>query len=66
MAIHEVIRDRYFRRPKTKNERTQNLKTNSRAKRNMVNLPTNWDDKCISSKFDRSWKRKFKKKKQYL
>lgn len=44
------------RKPKTKQERSQEVPT--RAKRNSTNLPTSWDD--IYSENQRSWK-KFRK-----
>lgn len=60
MNTLKYYHNRWFRMPKTKNERTQNPKGVGRPRRNSTNLPTNWDDLVISAKFDRSWKRKFK------
>ena len=58
--MKKVPHNRWFRRPKTKNERTQNQNGVSRAKRNSKNVPSNWDDLTVACRYDRSWKNKRK------
>lgn len=53
---------RYFRNPRTLNERKKYLKEFTRAKRK--NLRTSYDDIVLSNKFT-SWKDKTKRRKQW-
>lgn len=68
-GVHKYPHSRWFRRPRTTQERRMNLDPDharySRKRRSFSSLVNSWHDEPISRRFDRSWKTN-KKSKQWM